>query len=97
MEGFCGIVLHLECFLVLWVEFPGDKGWTSALPAFNQGWLSCGAGDFVDILGGCLSSVLQFLSSAIVTGYISAVAAEPSLITHEFGESHCLLGCLLLL
>lgn len=50
MEGFCGVMLHLECFLVLWVEFPGDKGWTSALRAFNQGWLSCCAGEFVDIL-----------------------------------------------
>lgn len=39
MEGFCGIVLHLECFLVPWLEFPGDKGWASALPALSQGWL----------------------------------------------------------
>lgn len=37
MEGFCGIVLHLDCFLVLWLEFPGDKGWASALPELNQG------------------------------------------------------------
>ena len=94
MEGFCGIVLHIECFLVLRVEFPGDKGWTSALPVFNQGWLSCGAGDFVDC---CFSSALQIPSSSIVTGYISAVTTESSLITHEFGESHCLFGCVLLL
>lgn len=36
MEGFCGVVLHLESFLVLWVEFPGDKGLASALPVFHQ-------------------------------------------------------------
>lgn len=95
--SFCGVMLHLECFLVLWLEFPGDKGWTSALPAFNQGWLSCGAGNFLDILSSCFSSVLQFPSSSIVTGYISVVTAESSLITHEFGESHCLLDCVLLL
>lgn len=36
MEGFCGVVLHLECFLVLWVEFPGDKSSASALPMLEQ-------------------------------------------------------------
>lgn len=75
MEGFCGVVLHLERFLVLRVEFPGDKGWTLALPAF-EGWLSCGPGDFVDVLGSCFSSALWFPSSSIVTDYISAVTAE---------------------
>jgi len=37
MEGFCGVVLYLERFLVLQIEFPGDKGSALALPpAFDQ-------------------------------------------------------------
>lgn len=96
MEGFCGVVLHLECFLLLQAGFPGDKGWTSALPVFNQGWLSCGAGDLMPWVA-VFNSVLQFPSSSVVTVYISVVTAESSLITREFGESHCLFGCALLL
>lgn len=96
MEGFCGVVLHLECFLLLQAEFPGGKGWTSALPVFSQGWLSCGAADLM-LWVAVFNSVLQFSSSSVVTIYISAVTAEPYLITCEFGESHCLFGCALLL
>lgn len=64
-----GIMLHLECFLVLWPEFPGDKGQASALPVLSQGWLCCGTGDIGDISCGCFSSVLQLPSPSVVTVY----------------------------
>lgn len=38
MEGVCGIVLHPERFLLLWLGFPGDKGWAAAPPGLAVPW-----------------------------------------------------------
>lgn len=38
MEGVCGIVLHPERFLLLWLGFPGDKGWAAAPPGLALLW-----------------------------------------------------------